>query len=42
MPEELVISDASPLIAMADIGELELLQKLYNRVSITDFGYQRN
>ena len=36
MPEELVISDASPLIAMADIGELELLQKLYNRVSITD------
>jgi predicted nucleic acid-binding protein len=36
MPEELVISDASPLIAMAGIGELELLRKLYQRVSITD------
>lgn len=36
MPEELVISDASPLIALADIGEIELLQKLYDRVAITD------
>lgn len=36
MLEDLVISDASPLIAMADIGELELLRKLYQRISITD------
>lgn len=36
MPEELVISDASPLIALVDIGELELLRKLYQRVTITD------
>lgn len=36
MPEQLVISDASPLIALADINELELLRKLYRQVSITD------
>lgn len=36
MPEELVISDASPIIALIDIGRLELLQKLYQRVTITD------
>ncbi len=36
MPEELIISDASPLIALVDVGELEILQKLYHRVSITD------
>lgn len=36
MPEELVISDASPLIALVDIGELEILQQLYQRVTITD------
>lgn len=36
MPENIVISDASPLIALADIGELELLKKLYRRVFITD------
>ena len=36
MPEELVISDASPIIALVDIGKLELLQKLYQRVVITD------
>ena len=29
MPNELVISDASPLIALADIEELEILQLLY-------------
>lgn len=36
MHEELVISDASPLIALADIGELELLLHLYQRIVITD------
>lgn len=36
MPDKLVISDSSPLIALADIGELELLQKLYQEVFITD------
>ena len=36
MPEQLIISDASPLIALADIGELELLQQLYEQVLITD------
>lgn len=36
MPEEIVISDASPLIALVEIGELEILQKLYQRVLITD------
>ncbi len=36
MPNELVISDTSPLIALVDIGELELLQKLYKKVCITD------
>ena len=36
MPEELVISDASPLIALVDIGELEILRQLYQRVTITD------
>lgn len=36
MPEQLIISDASPLIALIDIGELELLQQLYQNVSVTD------
>ena len=36
MPEELVISDASPLIAMVDIGEVDMLRKLYRRICITD------
>ena len=36
MHEELVISDASPLIALADIGELDLLLHLYQRIVITD------
>lgn len=36
MPEQVVISDASPLIALADIGELSLLQALYQRILITD------
>jgi predicted nucleic acid-binding protein len=37
MPEQqLIISDASPLIALFDIGELDLLLQLYNNVSITD------
>ncbi len=36
MPNELVISDASPLIALADIEELDLLQLLYQRIVITD------
>lgn len=36
MPEELVISDASPLIALLDIGQVDLLQQMYQRVLITD------
>ncbi|MEI6409112.1 MAG: DUF3368 domain-containing protein [Bacteroidota bacterium] len=36
MREVLVIADASPLIAFVAIGELELLQKLYHKVTITD------
>lgn len=36
MPEQLIISDASPLIALEDIGELGLLQKMYEQVWITD------
>lgn len=37
MPKQLlVISDASPIIALADIGELNLLLQLYNRIVITD------
>lgn len=36
MPSELVISDASPIIALADIGELELLKLLYDTIVITD------
>lgn len=36
MPEELVISDASPLIALVDIGQIDLLQQMYQRVLITD------
>ena len=36
MLEKLIISDASPLIALVDIGELDLLQKLYKSVTITD------
>lgn len=36
MPNELVISDASPLIALADIEELEILQLLYQRIVTTD------
>lgn len=36
MPNQIIISDASPLIALADIGELEILQKLYQNITITD------
>ncbi len=36
MPEELVISDASPLIALVDIGQIDLLRQMYQRVLITD------
>ena len=36
MPEQIIISDASPLIALADIGELEILRKLYQNITITD------
>lgn len=36
MPKKIIISDASPLIALADIGELGLLQELYQIVTITD------
>ena len=36
MSDEIIISDASPLIVLVDIGELDLLQKLYRQVLITD------
>lgn len=36
MPEQIIISDASPLIALADIGKLEILQQLYGNIIITD------
>ena len=37
MPDQqVIISDASPLIALIDIGELDLLRLLYENVSITD------
>ncbi|NRB51952.1 MAG: DUF3368 domain-containing protein [Saprospiraceae bacterium] len=36
MPKKVVISDASALIALVDIGELALLQKLYDQIFITD------
>jgi predicted nucleic acid-binding protein len=36
MPEYLVISDASPLIALVAIGRVDLLRHLYQRILITD------
>lgn len=36
MPEQIIISDASPLIALENIGELDLLQKFYERILITE------
>lgn len=36
MPKKVIISDASALIALVDIGELALLQKLYDQIFITD------
>ncbi|MFK7972191.1 MAG: DUF3368 domain-containing protein [Bacteroidia bacterium] len=36
MLEKLIISDASPLIALEDIGQLHLLKQLYKQVIITD------
>lgn len=36
MHDEVIIADASPLIAFSAIGELELLQNLYRTVTITD------
>ncbi|MEM6736169.1 MAG: DUF3368 domain-containing protein [Bacteroidota bacterium] len=36
MPEQIIISDASVLIALADIGKLEILRELYNNITITD------
>lgn len=32
MPKQVIISDASPLIALEDIYELDLLRKLYEQV----------
>lgn len=36
MPEQIIISDASVLIALVDIGKLEILRELYNNITITD------
>lgn len=35
MPERIVISDTSSLIALTNIGELDILRKLYKQVTIT-------
>ena len=35
MPEKIIISDTSSLIALTNIGELELLEKVYEEVVIT-------
>ena len=35
MPEKIIISDTSSLIALTNIGELELLKKVYEEVVIT-------
>jgi predicted nucleic acid-binding protein len=35
MPEKIIISDTSSLIALTNIGELELLKKVYEEVIIT-------
>jgi predicted nucleic acid-binding protein len=35
MPEKIIISDTSSLIALTNIGELELLKKVYGEVVIT-------
>ena len=36
MHDELIIADASPLIAFVAIGELEVLRHIYHKISITD------
>jgi predicted nucleic acid-binding protein len=36
MREVIVIADASPIIALVAIGQLDLLQHLYERIMITD------
>jgi predicted nucleic acid-binding protein len=35
MPEKIIISDTSSLIALTNIGELELLERVYEEVVIT-------
>jgi hypothetical protein len=35
MPKKIIISDTSSLIALTNIGELELLKKVYEEVVIT-------
>lgn len=36
MPRKVVISDASPIIALNNVGELSLLKQLYDEILITD------
>ena len=36
MPERIVLSDASPLIALVAIGQIDVLRQLYKQVLITD------
>lgn len=36
MPEQIIISDASPIIALVDIGRIEILRELYSNIIITD------
>ena len=35
MPERIIISDTSSLIALTNIGELEILKNIYEEVTIT-------
>lgn len=35
MPERIIIADASSLIALTNIGELEILNKVYGKIVIT-------
>ncbi|MEM6345292.1 MAG: DUF3368 domain-containing protein [Bacteroidota bacterium] len=36
MSDPIIIADASPLIALEDIGELDILHRLYGEILITD------
>lgn len=35
MPEKIIIADSSCLIALSNIGELQILQQVYQQITIT-------